>query len=303
MKQLLFMLLLLCACQPATHEQANPEVAAEAAVDGAELKWAKETEEVKKASQELLFHVGNHNHQAMVAMSLPDANVGIASLSDGKPKGTSMTLQGYFDLVNDRSTQVPYYEPPHKYSIEISEGRLAFVRAECYLYRFGVKQTFEDDFFTFAKTGEDWQLLSASFTVNRLPDEEQTFNMEAFAKGYAQVWGSTRKEFVALFFADDGSLQVNEAEAAMGREQIAEVAQGFMTDLPDMRVLFDSLVSQENSHTFYWTLIATHAESGNKINVSGYEEWTMSDDNLIQQSLGHFPSELYDDQISNGSAN
>lgn len=303
MKQPLLMLLVLAACQPAINEQTNAQVTTEVAQDKVELQWAKETEEVKKAAQELLFHVGNHNHQAMAAMSLPDANVGIASVSDGKPKGTSMTLQGYFDLVNDRSTQIPYYEPPHKYSIEISEGRLAFVRAECYLYQFGVKQTFEDDFFTFAKTGQDWQLLSASFTVNKLPDVEQTFDIKAFAKGYAQVWGSTRKEFVALFFAEDGSLQVNEGKAAVGREQIAEVAQGFMTDLPDMRVLFDSLVSEKDSHTFYWTLIATHAESGNKINVSGYEEWTMSDDNLIQQSLGNFPSELYYDQILNGSAN
>lgn len=296
MKQSLLLALPIClmiACQ----SNVENEKLVPPADEKTEITWSKEREEVKQAAEELLFHVGNYNHPAMAAMSLPDANVGLAG------SGKSMTLQQYFDLVSDRSKQIPYYEPPHEYHIEISDGKLAFVRAKCFLYRLGVKQTYEDDFFTFIKSDEDWKLLSASYTAEILPENEQKFDMEAFAKSYAQVWGSTRPEFVALFFAEDGSLQVNEGEAAIGREQIAAVARGFMTDLPDMRVYLDSLVSDQDKHTFHWTLKGTHLASGNKINISGYEIWSMSEENLILQSLGRFDGEQYNDQTLKGTAN
>jgi len=280
--------LFLISCQS---NQKNSEETIIKEVDLPASEWAKEEEEVKRAAEELLFHVGNYNHEAMAAMSLPDANVGMAG------SGASMTLQQYFDLVTDRETLIPYYEPPHKYTIVISEGKLAFVRAECFMYRFGVKQSFEDDFFTFIKSGDDWKLLSASYTAKRFPVKEQVFDLEAFAKSYAQVWGSNHPEFVGMFFAENGSLGINEDEPAIGRDQIAHVAQSFMTDLPDMRVTFDSLVNEPDRLEFFWTLTATHDKTGNKINVSGSEEWTLSSDNFIQKSQGHFPTDQYNQQI------
>lgn len=285
---------LLVNCQPSNNEKINEALPV---VDTMESKWQKEEEEVKQATDELLFNVGNYNHQAVIEASFPDANIGIASIVEDVPQGRSMTLQAYIDRASDRSKQRPYYEPPHRYTVVISEGRLAFVRAECILHRLGVRQTFEDDFFTFMKVGDQWKLLSASFTAKKLPEEEQVFDLEAFAKSYAQSWGSTRPEFVALYFSKNGSLRVNDGDAAIGREQIAGVAQSFMIDLPDMRVRFDSLVNEPDRLEFHWTLIATHAASDNNVNVSGYEEWTLSEDNLILASQGHFPSDLYNEQI------
>ena len=264
--------------------------------------WQNEIEELKKAADELLYNVGNHNHEAIRNNSLPETNIGKASIADGVPKASSMTLQGFFDAVNSRSTPTPFYQPAHKYNVEVSEGRLGLVRLEGIIHRFGVPQTFEDAFFTFIKDGDIWKLFSVSYTGYQIPEEEQVFSMEAFAKGYAQVWGSTHPEFVAMFFAEDGSLRINEDDPSVGHEAIAGAAKYFMDELPDMTVRYDSLVETETGANFYWTLLATHAASGNKVNVSGYEEWIMSK-GRIKTSQGHFPSDIYNQQIETGSAN
>ena len=44
-----------------------------------------------------------------------------------------------------------------------------------------------------------------------------------FAKRYAEAWCSQNPESVAAFFAENGSLRVNEGPPAVGRAAIAEV--------------------------------------------------------------------------------
>ena len=287
---------LLTTCQIDSSNQSDKaEISTEASSSS---NWQKEEEEVKQAVEEFLFHVGNYNHQAVANSMMDYANVGYFVFRDAW-QGKSMTFNDYFNDNSDTSKQIPYYEPPHNYTIVISEGTLAFVRAECILHRFGVKQSVEDDFLTLMKIEGQWKILSGSFTAKKLPEEERVFDLEAFAKSYAQAWGSNRPEFVAMYYAENGSLKVNDGDAATSRKQIADVAQGFMTDLPDMRVSFDSLINKPGRLEFFWTLTATHATSSKKIKVSGSEEWTL-ENNLISVSQGHFPSEEYNRQIKEG---
>ncbi len=79
-----------------------------------------------------------------------------------------------------------------------------------------------------------------------------------------------------------------------------------MHELPDMLVRYDSLVNKPTGIEFHWTLIATHSGpggTGNKVEVSGYEEWQMGDNGLILKSLGHFPTEEYNRQLGIGLEN
>jgi nuclear transport factor 2 (NTF2) superfamily protein len=129
------------------------------------------------------------------------------------------------------------------------------------------------------------------------------FDFEIFAKSYAQAWSGRRPQFVALYFEENGSLRVNDGAAAEGREEISKVAQGFMTDLPDMLVRFDSLVTKTKGTEFHWTLIATNSGpggTGNKVKVSGFELWQIGENGLIQKSQGNFPSEEYNRQLEFG---
>ena len=71
------------------------------------------------------------------------------------------------------------------------------------------------------------------------------------------------------FFAENGSLRVNDGTPAVGREAIAEIARGFIRDFPDMTVTFDKLEPRRDRTAFHWTLTGTYAETGNHVRISG----------------------------------
>lgn len=101
------------------------------------------------------------------------------------------------------------------------------------------------------KENESWQFLNISSTVNRIADEKRKFDADIFSRSYARAWSSKRPEFVAMVFADDGTLRVNDGDTAKGRDAITSVAEGSMIDLPDMIVRFDSLVNKSNGTGFH----------------------------------------------------
>src|SRR5207249_8981266 len=97
-----------------------------------------------------------------------------------------------------------------------------------------------------------------------------------FAQRYAKAWCSQNPESVTAFFAERGSISINNGPPAIGRAAIAKEAEAFMTTFPDMIVTFDKLEPREDSVAFHWTLIGTNtgpAGTGNKVRISGYELW------------------------------
>ena len=71
---------------------------------------------------------------------------------------------------------------------------------------------------------------------------------------------------------------------------ITDVAQGFMTAFPDMRVIMDDLVIQGDHPEYRWTLVGTNTGpggSGHRVHISGYEVWKMGSDGLIAESQCH----------------
>jgi len=290
---------LLFACQPKSTEtrviENNAPLTNEPTV-------SKEEEEIKAAVEKLLFAAGNYNFEVLDEMVSDKAILGYSYFNDGSWSNNEMTIDEYFE--NNRNRELkPFSEIPTDYDIILTDGRLASVRADAILYQMGVAKNREINHMTMMKEGENWKFLSISWTVRKLPKEERIFNQDIFARSYARAWCSNRPEFVAMYFAEDGVLQVNDGEPAKGREAIAKIAQSFMTDLPDMTVRYDSLVKKADGIFFYWTLIATNSGpggNGNKINVSGYERWQLTDDGRIKSSMGNFPTEEYNRQLEFG---
>ena len=123
------------------------------------------------------------------------------------------------------------------------------------------------------------------------------------AKRYAEAWCSQNPESVAAFFAENGSLRVNEGPPAVGRAAIAEVARGFMRDLPDMIVTMDDVTHDSDGTKFHWTLTGTNAGpggTGKRLRISGYELWKIDNNGLIAESKGHFDSADYARQLKEG---
>lgn len=125
--------------------------------------------------------------------------------------------------------------------------------------------------------------------------------LRQFATRYAAAWGSQNAARVAEFFSPAASLKINAASPAVGRAAIAAAAQGFMTAFPDMTVSMDGISIEGGRAVFRWTLTGTNTGpggTGNAVQISGYEEWTIGADGLIADSKGHFDEAEYQRQLN-----
>ncbi len=125
-------------------------------------------------------------------------------------------------------------------------------------------------------------------------------SLRKFAERYTDAWCGQDPEILAAFFSPQGSLTINDGPPAVGRAAIAQVALGFMTAFPDMKVAMDALEVEGNRTVYRWTLTGTNTGpggTGNWIRISGFEEWRFGADGLIAESQGHFDREGYQRQL------
>lgn len=293
--------MLIVSCQL---NQDKPELNRLTASDKKDSTSNQQHLEIVKFVEKLLNAAGNKNVEAMKEMIFDQALVGNTYSKDSLWMSKQWTIDEFYKIYqNDQSK--PYLEIVDDYDIILSE-RMALVKADATLNQFGVPGKREINHITLIKSDDQWKLFSIAWSVHEQPKEKLIFDINIFARGYAQVWGSQRPEFVAMFFEDDGALHVNDGEPAIGRNEISNVAQSFMTKFPDLNVRFDSLAHKPNGLEFHWTLTGTDADpngKGHKVKVSGFELWTMSENNLIKVSKGTFPSEEYNHQLEFGINN
>ena len=129
-------------------------------------------------------------------------------------------------------------------------------------------------------------------------------NMKDFAIPYTAAWCSQDAAAVAVFYAENGSLKINDRDASVGREAITQAAQGFMTAFPDMAARMDDLRVTGGQAVYHWTLTGTNTGpggTGKAVRISGLEEWAIDEDGLIIESLGHLDEEGYHRQLQYGA--
>ncbi len=126
----------------------------------------------------------------------------------------------------------------------------------------------------------------------------------AFASRYTAAWCCQDPSKVASFFAEDGSLTINAGTPSVGRAAITAAARGFMSAFPDMIVRMDAIEKNGPGFVYRWTLIGTNTGpggTGNRVHISGYEEWVIDISGLISRSLGHFDEAEYKRQLEGQS--
>lgn len=146
-------------------------------------------------------------------------------------------------------------------------------------------------------------VLAVLFVTGCGPNNE-TMNrsdLVDFATRYAAAWSSQNPVELASFYAEHGSLVVNDGEPSVGRDAIAATAGSFMEAFPDMVVRLDSIVTTDDNHAiFHWRWTGTYTGpggNGKSVDITGYEEWTLDSGNLIEQSLGHYDQSEYERQV------
>ncbi len=133
-----------------------------------------------------------------------------------------------------------------------------------------------------------------------LPD---LIDLKDLATRYTAAWCSQNPESVAAFYSHQGSLRVNDDPTAAGRNAITQVARSFMTEFPDLCVVFDDLRLQAGEPEYHWTLSGSNTGpggTGHRVRISGFERWRMGSDGLIASSQGHFDAAEYRRQLEQG---
>lgn len=134
-------------------------------------------------------------------------------------------------------------------------------------------------------------------------DKSELDKMVEFGQKYTDAWNSKVPEKMASFYAEDGTLTVNDGTPAVGRKQLAETAQSYMQAFPDMVLTMDSLTKENDNYRYYWTFRGTNTGpngTGKKVDFSGFEEWIINDQGLVQKSIGTYDAVEYSRQL-NGS--
>ena len=127
--------------------------------------------------------------------------------------------------------------------------------------------------------------------------------LNEFAIRYAAAWSSQDPERLASYYAENGLLQINDGDPSVGREAVTETARSFMSAFPDMVVNLVELRRVDDEVHFHWHWTGTYTGpggNGNAVDLRGYEQWTLDDDGLILQSLGHYDETEYQRQLNAG---
>ena len=118
------------------------------------------------------------------------------------------------------------------------------------------------------------------------------------ARSYTDAWCSRDPARVAAHYVPGGTIAINGGEPA----GIEEVAQAFIAAFPDIQVFMDDLVLRDDGVVEYrWTFTGTSAETGKRVRIPGFEEWTIAGNGLIAESLGQYDQEEYDRQLREGA--
>ena len=128
-----------------------------------------------------------------------------------------------------------------------------------------------------------------SFTKSELDD---------LAKRYTEAWNSKVPESVAAFHAPTSSIVINRGEPSEGHEGLAAMAAAFHADVPDLHLTCNGIRGAGKHVVYMWTFTGHHAQTGNPLNVEGWEEWELDDGMKVTSALGWFDGEEYDRQVA-----
>jgi len=113
------------------------------------------------------------------------------------------------------------------------------------------------------------------------------------ADDYTAAWNSGSAQAVAEFYAKDGGIVINRGEPWQGRDRVAQMAAGFFSDVPDLKLVCDGLRCAGYHVVYLWTFTGTHSGSKRPLRVSGWEEWDLDADYKVKASRGWYDADDY----------
>jgi F0F1-type ATP synthase alpha subunit len=163
---LMIFAILMVPCISPLNTLAQQEIESQKSVDQKNEEMA-----VKSAVENFLTALGNDETEKVKLMMLPNANIGSIHMSDGESQIFTVTADQYLSDREGKENR-KFKEPVSKYTVNISQGILAFVRADATVYYDGVANYHTNDFFVLMKDNDAWKFLSASYTTLPLESDK-----------------------------------------------------------------------------------------------------------------------------------
>ena len=120
------------------------------------------------------------------------------------------------------------------------------------------------------------------------------------ADAYTAAWNSGSAQAVAEFYAKHGGIVINRGEPWQGRDRVAQMAAGFFSDVPDLKLVCDGLRCAGDHVVYLWTFTGTHSGTRRPLRVSGWEEWDLDADYKVKASRGWYDADEYARQTGGG---
>jgi len=118
------------------------------------------------------------------------------------------------------------------------------------------------------------------------------------AADYTAAWNTGQPAAVAAFFAETGGIVINRGTPWQGRAGVAAMAAGFFADVPDLTLVCDGTKLAGTHMLYLWTFTGTHAGTGNRLKITGWEEWELGPDLKVTASRGWFDPEEWARQVA-----
>lgn len=118
------------------------------------------------------------------------------------------------------------------------------------------------------------------------------------ADAHCAAWTSSLAGKVAQRYSEPTSFAMNRGDPMTSRAEITEMASGFMSEFPDLKLTCDTVLVADHHIVYAWTFEGRHVGTGNLVRFSGWEEWDLDDDLQVTKSLGWYDIDDYNQQVA-----
>lgn len=122
------------------------------------------------------------------------------------------------------------------------------------------------------------------------------------ANSYAKAWTAHDGAAIAGHFAGNGKAGVNGEKPVEGHAAIADMTTALFEMFADLHMMCDDIRISGHNAVVTWTFYGHHADNAKFAKISGWEEWTLTDDLKIALSRRWYDPEDLAEQCGAAAA-
>ena len=119
---------------------------------------------VQAAVEHFLDVLGNRDLDRLPALFAPKATMAVIRQRDGQWTSTVQSFEEWLGGLRSQTTATKFQEPLTGVSVNVEDGRLAFLRADFTVVIAGEVRSHGVDYFTLVKDGDAWKILNGAYT-------------------------------------------------------------------------------------------------------------------------------------------